>query len=158
MRILVGVASRGAPELLRALDPLLSLSGQELVMVHVLDNGAREEMELAGGRLRSRPIPRHRLRKIGEAERQAARAALDEAVEVALALGALPETLVEEGEPGATLCRRIEERDCDLAVVAPDADLRAIRAGPKSVGHTARFVLDHSPRPVLLIRGPLAPG
>lgn len=158
MRILVGVASRGAPELLRALDPLVSVSGQELVLVHVLDNGAREEMELAGGRLRSRPIPRHRLREIAEAERQAARAALDEAVEVALALGALPETLVEEGEPGAILCRRIEECDCDLAVVAPDAGRLTIPAGPKSVGHTARFVLDHSPRPVLLIRGQLAAG
>jgi nucleotide-binding universal stress UspA family protein len=158
MRILLGVASQGAPELLRALDPLVSLSRQELVLVHVLDNGAREEMELAGGRLRSRPIPRHRLRKIGEAERQAARAALDEAVEVALALGALPETLVEEGEPGAVLCRRIEERGCELAVVAPNAGRLPIAAGPKSVGHTARFVLDHSPRPVLLIRGQPAPG
>ena len=75
-----------------------------------------------------------------------------------MALGALPETLIEEGEPGAILCRRIEERECDLAVVAPDAGRLPIRSGPKSVGHTARFVLDHSPRPVLLIRGQLAAG
>jgi nucleotide-binding universal stress UspA family protein len=158
MRILVGVASRGAPELLRGLDPLVSLSGQELVLVHVMDNGAREEMELAHGRLQSRPIPRHRLREISEAERQAARAALDEAVEVALALGALPETLVEEGQPGAVLCRRIEDRDCDLAVVAASAGRRSEGAAPKSVGHTARFVFDHSSRPVLLIRGQPAAG
>ncbi len=30
--------------------------------------------------------------------------------------------------------------------------------GPKSVGHVARFVLDHAPCPVLLIRGYQLPG
>ena len=150
MRILVGVASRGAPELLRALDPLVSVSGQEWSWFTCWTTGAREEMELAGGRLRSRPIPRHRLREIAEAERQAARAALDEAVEVALALGALPETLIEEGEPGRILCRRIEERDCDLGRGGARRRPKRDQAGPKSVGHTARFVLDHSPRPVQL--------
>lgn len=128
MQILLGVASRGAPELLRALDPLVSLSGQELLLVHVMQNGERVEMDLA-------------------------RAALDGAVEVALALGALPETLVEEGDPGRVLCRLIEERDCELAAVAASAGRHPEGPGPKSVGHTARFVLDHSPRPVLLIRG-----
>src|SRR5207302_4138683 len=79
MRILIGVAERGAPELLAELDRLVSLLDSELVLVHVIDNGARGEMDLARGRLLPRPIPKHRLRAIGEAERRAAELALEEA-------------------------------------------------------------------------------
>jgi nucleotide-binding universal stress UspA family protein len=152
MRILVGVAERGGPELLGELDRLLSLRGSELVLAHVIDTGARGEVKLARGHLLPRPLPPHRLRAIGEAERQAADATLKEAAEAARALGAGAETVAAEGEPGRVVARMAEERACALVVVGARVNRRDEPPGPHSVGHTARFVLDHSPRPVLLMR------
>jgi nucleotide-binding universal stress UspA family protein len=152
MRILVGVAERGASELLAELDRLVPLRGSELFLVHVIDNGARGEMDLTRGRLLPRPIPKHRLRAIGEVERRVAELALDEAATATRSLGAMPETLTAEGEPGRVLSRLAGERSCDLVAVSARVDRQHERPGPHSVGHTARFILDHSPRPVLLLR------
>jgi nucleotide-binding universal stress UspA family protein len=60
--------------------------------------------------------------------------------------------VVRVGEPGREIC---------AAALAASASLVVLRAsrhfnpqpGPHSVGHTARFVVDHAPCPVLLIRG-----
>jgi nucleotide-binding universal stress UspA family protein len=156
MRILVGVAERGAPELLAELDRLVPLRGSELFLVHVIDNGARGEMDLARGRLLQRPMPQHRLRAIGEVERRVAELALEEAATAATWLGARPDIVTAEGEPGRVISGLAGERDCDLVAVGARADRREEEPGPHSVGHTARFVLDHSPRPVLLLRGPVA--
>lgn len=154
MRILLGVAERGAPELLAELDGILPVRGVELVLAHVIDTGARGELERQRGRLHPpRPLPPHRQRVIGEAERQAAVAALQEADQAARALGAVAETVTVEGEPGRVLAGLAESRSCELVVVGARVDRRDERPGPHSVGHTARFVLDHSPRPVLLLRG-----
>jgi hypothetical protein len=122
MRILVGVAERGAPELLAELDRLVPLRGSELVLLHVIDNGARGEMDLARGRLLPRPMPKHRLRAIGDAERRAAELALDEVATVAKSLGAMPEALSAEGEPGRVVSRLAWERSCDLVAVSNTSD------------------------------------
>jgi nucleotide-binding universal stress UspA family protein len=158
MRVLVGIDLRGGPLLLGLLDRLLPLSGQETVLAHVIDNGMRGELDLARGRLLPRPLPHHHLRAITEAEREAARAALEEAARAAEALGALPRTVLAEGEPGRVLSRLAEEWACHLAVVAARSGRGPEPPGPRSVGHTARFLLDHSPRPVLLLRGSLQIG
>jgi nucleotide-binding universal stress UspA family protein len=81
-----------------------------------------------------------------------AEAALKEAAGAARALGADVETVAAEGEPGRVLARLADERACALVVVGASVDRRE-QLGPHSVGHTARFELDHSLRPVLLIRG-----
>jgi nucleotide-binding universal stress UspA family protein len=154
VRVLVGVAEHGAPGLLAEIDRLIPLDGQELLLVHVIDNGMRGEIDLARGRLLHRPMPHHRLRAIGEAERRAAEAALREAAEVAARFGATAETVAAEGEPGRVVAGIAAQRGCQLVAVASRVDRRDERPGPHSVGHTARFVLDHAPCPVLLLRGP----
>jgi len=153
--VLVGIDLRGGPILLNALNHLLPLSGQEVVLAHVIDNGMRGELRLARGRLLPRPLPPHHLRAITEAEREAARAALDEAARAAEALGAISHLVLAEGEPGRVLSRLVAEEGCHLAVVAARGGRGPEPPGPRSVGRTARFVLDHSPRPVLLLRGSL---
>ncbi|MBO0683681.1 MAG: universal stress protein [Candidatus Dormibacteraeota bacterium] len=153
MRILVGVAERGAPELLAELDRIRPLPEDEVWLAHVIDNGMRGEVELRRGHLMPRPLPPHRLRAIGVAEREAARAATEEAAAVAATLAASVQVSIEEGEPGRVLSRLAEVHGCDLVAVAARVDRTDPLAGPHSVGHTARFVLDHSPRPVLLLRG-----
>jgi nucleotide-binding universal stress UspA family protein len=153
MRLLAGIAASGGLEPLGELDHLLSLRDQELVLVHVIDNSARGEMDLARGRLLPRPLPPHRLREIGQAERQAADATLREAAAAASALGARPETVVAEGEPGRVISELAARRGCELVAVTAREDRGVERPGPRSLGHTARFVTDHSPCPVLLVRG-----
>lgn len=157
MRILAGIAERGGPDLLAELDGLLPLHGNELVLVHVVDNGARGELERTRGRVHPpRPLPPHRLRVIGEAERQAAAAALEEASDAARSRGSAVQTIATEGEPGRQLARLAQELGCRLVVMGARVDRRREVPGPHSVGHTARFVLDHSPCPVLLLRGRVA--
>lgn len=153
MKVMVGVARRGAPELLADLNRILPLRRMELLLVHVIDNGARGEIDLSRGRLLPRTMPRHRLHAIEDAERQAAKAALDEAAAAAEALGARGETVTAEGEPGRVLSLLAQERGCDLVTLRVREDPHMERAGPHSLGHTARFVSDHSPCPVLLVRG-----
>jgi nucleotide-binding universal stress UspA family protein len=45
--------------------------------------------------------------------------------------------------------------DVDLLVLARDGDRS--RLGPRSLGHAARFVVDHAPCPVLLVWPERAP-
>jgi nucleotide-binding universal stress UspA family protein len=99
------------------------------------------------------------MRQLGEAEHEAAAEALDEVRAVVERLGAQASSEIGEGEPGRILSSLAAERGCALVVVA--SRLRRHGGpgpGPRSVGHTARFVLDHSPCPVLLIRGGALPG
>jgi nucleotide-binding universal stress UspA family protein len=155
MKVLVGIDRRGGPILLNALNHLLPLAGQEVVLAHVIDNGMRGELQLTRGRLLPRHLPPHHLRAITEAEREAAEAALNEASRAAEMLRAIPYPVLAEGEPGRVLSRLVAEEGCHLAVVAARSGKRPEPPGPRSVGHTARFVLDHCPRPVLLLRGSL---
>jgi nucleotide-binding universal stress UspA family protein len=56
------------------------------------------------------------------------------------------------GEPGREICGVVAEVGARLVVLFSSRHTRAA-SGPRSVGHTARFVLDHAACPVLLVRG-----
>ncbi|MDQ6772609.1 MAG: universal stress protein [Candidatus Dormibacteraeota bacterium] len=152
---LVGVAERGAPELLAELARLGVLRQGEVILAHIVDTGARGEVDLPRGRLVHRPLPPHRARVMGAAERHAAAAALAEATAAAKALGAVvASTQLADGEPGRALSALAVEHGCSLVAVASRMEgWHGERPGPHSVGRTARFVVDHSPCPVLLVRG-----
>ncbi len=137
MKVMVGVARRGAPELLADLNRILPLRSMELLLVHVIDNGARGEIDLSRGRLLPRTMPRHRLHAIENAERQAAKAALDEAAAAAEALGARGETLTADGEPGRVMSLLAQERGCDLVALRVREDPRT-EAGPLSPARATR--------------------
>lgn len=161
MRVLVAVGERGGDELIAELDALLPLRGHEAVLVHVIDTGVRGEMGLLRGRHHPpRPLPRHRAIAIGDAERSVAARALAEARAAAERRGAaVVDGVVGEGEPGRLVAALAADHRCALVAIAVrDDDRRDVPPGPKSLGHTARFVLDHSPCPVLLVRhGPPPP-
>jgi nucleotide-binding universal stress UspA family protein len=154
VRLLVGVAEMGAPGLLARVNGLVALRGHEVLLVHVIDTGPRSELHLGRERVPRRPLPPHRERAVGEAEREAARTLLDEAAAIARRLGAETYAGTAEGEPGRVLCALAAEHGCTaVAVGARAREAAEGRPGPHSVGHTARFVLDHAPCPVLLVRG-----
>lgn len=161
MRVLIGVGERSGAELVAELDRLVPLRGHEVVLVHVIDTGVRGELGLLRGRHHpSRPMPRHRAAAVGEAERAVAAGAIAEARAAAEHRGAMvAAAVVGEGEPGRLVAALAADDRCALVAVAVREEGWADqKPGPKSLGHTARFVVDHSPCPVLLVRhGPPPP-
>jgi arsenical pump membrane protein len=63
------------------------------------------------------------------------------------------ELIRKEGRPEREIVNSATEWAADLVVICPRSPQSAgPPLGPKSVGHVARFVLDHAPCPVLLVR------
>ena len=69
------------------------------------------------------------------------------------------------GLPGATVTTEVRRGQPEHEIIAASAAFRAVaavlcvrprtgptEAGPRGVGHVARFVVDHAPVPVLLVR------
>lgn len=146
--VVVGVGENNPRHALRGLREVLEKPSGRLLLCHVIDNGARGELGLTHGFGPHRRQPGRHARQVLEAEREAAAAILEEAA--ADAPGSL--TRLEEGEPGRVLCRVAGEQGATLLVVGARNGPGADAPQPHSVGHTARFVLDHSPCPVLLVR------
>jgi nucleotide-binding universal stress UspA family protein len=64
-----------------------------------------------------------------------------------------------EGRPEREIVNFAAEWNADLIVICPRSPQSGGPAlGPKSVGHVARFVLDHAPCAVLLARTPVKKG
>jgi nucleotide-binding universal stress UspA family protein len=64
-----------------------------------------------------------------------------------------------EGRPEREIVNFAAEWNADLIVICPRSPHSGGPAlGPRSVGHVARFVLDHAPCAVLLVRSPVARG
>src|SRR5207245_9772071 len=96
--------------------------------------------------------PPHRERELVEAELVGGASALTEAEVRARALVATVKSLHVAGEPGRAVCYVAAGELVDLIVMrAGGRDQPPV--GPRSLGPTARFVTDHSPCPVLLLRG-----
>jgi nucleotide-binding universal stress UspA family protein len=152
MRIVVGIDGSRTREQLRTLDRLLSLRGHELVLVYVHDTGVRGELEFLRERVLRRGLSEPDLARVGQAEAARAEAITKEAEAAARELEAQFRTVTEVGEPGRVLISIATDQQADLIVVAARSGDLSVPAGPKSLGHTARFVVDHSSCPVLLLR------
>ena len=122
-------------------------------LLYVIDTGPREDIGRTRERFLRRPSPPGlREQEMAQTETGAAHEVFDEA------LRRFPgaETLERHGRPEREIVNAAAEWKADLVIVDARAEYGAKPViGPKSVGHVARFVLDHAPCPVLLIR-PLA--
>lgn len=76
------------------------------------------------------------------------------ATELLVRSGATRVTLaMREGRPEREIVASLSEKPADVCVIARRSDwVEDSRTGPRSVGHVARFVLDHAPCAVLLLR------
>ncbi|MBV8099353.1 MAG: universal stress protein [Verrucomicrobia bacterium] len=93
--------------------------------------------------------PPGRERQMVEAEQDSAKEIIDEGLRYLS--GA--ETLRREGRPEREIVNAAADWEADLIIICPRAEYRdKHKIGPRSVGHVARFVLDHAPCPVLLVR------
>jgi nucleotide-binding universal stress UspA family protein len=152
-RVLVCMDGASASHLLAAALPLVATPAR-WGAVHVIDARGRLDLgALRHGIAGAGPLPPHLVAAIEEAGHEHASVVLAATAAAFTERGLLSDAgLVRLGEPGREIC---------AAAVAWSADLVVLRAsrhprpepGPRSVGHTARFVVDHAPCPVLLIRG-----
>lgn len=153
MRILVLIDGVHTKETFDELARLVHLDGAELLLAYVRSPGQRTSLELMrrrpGGH---RPLPPHRERELIEAETAGGESAVAEAEAVSRGYGSSVTTIQISGEPGRAVCELAAREHAELIVVrAGGRDRPPI--GPGSLGPTARFITDHGPAPVLLLRG-----
>jgi nucleotide-binding universal stress UspA family protein len=133
-----------------------------LILVHVRDTGLQHGLEQARSWFtgRSGLGAMHAARAV-LTERSVAEDMLNEARELCIAAGHSPDlitTSLLEGRPEQEIVRMAQEVHAHLIVlgnhdrpVDPHGKPRPKR-GPGSIGHVARFVVDHAPCPVLVLR------
>ena len=135
-------------------------SGQPAPMVtllHVEDSGPRE---LAGSDPAIRrgpwPLPRKNAieNRLTEADDLAAASLLSMWQDrfAADIPGATVDCLATRGRPEQEIVAAAGRLNVDAVVLCARPRAGVTESGPRSVGHVARFVVDHSPVPVLLVR------
>jgi len=121
-------------------------------LLTVMDVGPRRDIDRTRERFWRQPIHRQPvIREMLAAEKEAAEDILK------MGLERLPEaeSLLRQGYPELEIVNTAAEWKADVILICPRAEYGAPPTiGPHSVGHVARFVLDHAPCPVLLVRPP----
>ena len=158
-RFLVALAGTEDAALAQRVAAVVDSGGSEveLTLLHVAEAGPRE-LTSYEPMVRRGPWP---LPKKAEMERRLAEAD-DEAGAALLAVwherfaaalpGAAIAHLVAQGRPEQEIVSAAERRKADALILCPRPRSGPTEPGPRSVGHVARFVLDHSPVPVLFMR------
>jgi nucleotide-binding universal stress UspA family protein len=154
MRVLCAVGIQNGAEMIRR---VLSVIGpqHDLYLLHVIDTGPRRMLDeyLRGPGGTRRPPSAQGTNPIDAAEQAAGDAALEEARREAEKAGFQVQTAIERGRPEQMIVQAAAEHGCRLvAIQASEGTQGRPHIGPESVGHTARFVLDHAPCDVLLLR------
>ena len=145
------------PELAGVLGPgALAL---DIRLLHVVDSGPRTLLPIGSGPRRG-PWPKppdiaiHQ--RMADAEDEGATALLvawRDRFSAGLP-GATISTEVRRGQPEHEIIAGAKEYRAHAVVLCPRPRTGATESGPRSVGHVARFVVDHAPVPVLLMRHP----
>ncbi len=153
MRLLYAIGQRDGAQVVH--DALALVGDVDyLALVHVIDDQPRHGVEAQRGLLRR--ISPDRKREIALAEEVAGRVTLSEAESAARSQGkqiTVIETRLERGNPEQNIVALARELHVNLVAIRAREYLDGFpRIGPPSVGHTARFVIDHAPCPVLLLR------
>jgi nucleotide-binding universal stress UspA family protein len=155
MKILCAVGQQGGQEIVRRVSAITG-SQHELILLHVIDigphRGLEEYLHRPGRPLT--PPPERRREMIDEAEAVAAQTALEEArLQAGQAGFASVQTELQRGKPEQVIVQLAHQWECQLvAIQASEGAEGRPHIGPESVVHTARFVLDHAPCDVLLLR------
>lgn len=150
MRVLCCLDGANIEALTTALSLLVSAGERMTGLLYVTDSGPQEEMaRKREGLLR----PRHHSGPLGERVKQAEESAAQEILQEGLRSLPGAELLHREGRPEREIVQCASAWRADLILLCPRSPRSGGPAiGPKSVGHVARFVLDHAPCSVLLLR------
>jgi nucleotide-binding universal stress UspA family protein len=150
MRVLCCLDGTNVEQVSKATTMLSTSETLTLGLLYVIDTGPWKDIGRTRERFLRRPgPPALREQEMQQTEAGAAREILEEGMRH------LPgaETLERQGRPEREIVNAAAEWRADLIMINARAeyDQRPV-VGPKSVGHVARFVLDHAPCPVLLVR------
>lgn len=152
MRILCCIDGTNAEQLSKAITAFLNREALTVGLIYVIDSAPHKEMERSRSRfLRPYDLASPRRDQIRQVEDASAQDILSEAQRYLGSIDA--EKIQREGRPEREIVNFAASWQADLILLCP----RSIynnnpMIGPKSVGHVARFVLDHAPCPVLLVR------
>jgi nucleotide-binding universal stress UspA family protein len=150
MRALCCLDGTNVEQLSKATEILLVSQSLVLGILYVVDTGPRRDIEHMRERFLRPPGPPP-LRE--DQMRQAEKASAQDILAEALRYLPSAEPLQRQGRPEREIVNTAAEWQADLLIICPRAEYPGkSMIGPKSVGHVARFVLDHAPCPVLLVR------
>jgi nucleotide-binding universal stress UspA family protein len=155
MKVLCCLDGTNLETMKNALSSMLRPDNLAIGLIYVTDTGPQGDIERQRERfLRPPGLPPARREQMRQAEASSAQEILAEGAR------AFPgaESIQCAGRPEREIVNAAAAWNADLVLICPRTiydDKPTI--GPKSVGHVARFVLDHAPCPVLLVR-PLARG
>ncbi len=150
MRVLCCLDGSNIEQVTKALAALVSPNERTTSFLYVTDSGPHGEIERKReGLLR----PRHPGGPLNERMQQAETAAAQDILQEGSRNLPGAEMLHREGRPEHEIVQCASEWNADLVVICPRSPgFGGPPLGPRSVGHVARFVLDHAPCPVLLVR------
>jgi nucleotide-binding universal stress UspA family protein len=153
MRVLCCLDGTNVDQVSKATEMFSTSRPLTIGLIYVTDTGPRHDIEHLRERFLRPPGPSGpREEEMRKAEIASAQDILDEGLRQCP--GA--EALQRQGRPEREIVNTAAEWEADLVIVCPRAQYGGRHPiGPKSVGHVARFVIDHTPCPVLLVR-PLA--
>ncbi len=150
MKHIVACDGRGQAAFLSRVERVMALEGAEVLFAHVVDEAFEEGWrELAGHHwLGRQPGPRE-----GSRFKEAVAGSASEILEEAMALSshwpaAVRRPVELRGNPERRLVRLALAEEVDTIVVGQ----HRIELGPGALGRCARFVVDHAPCAVLLVR------
>jgi nucleotide-binding universal stress UspA family protein len=147
MRVLCCLDGTNVEQVSKATEMLSATQPPILGILYVTDAGPRHDIDHIRERFLRPPGPREH--EMQQAEQAAAQDILKEA----LRYFPNAETLQRRGRPEREIVNVAAEWGADLVLICPRADYGGKPTiGPRSVGHVARFLLDHAPCPVLLVR------
>jgi nucleotide-binding universal stress UspA family protein len=151
--VLLCVDGGAVDEMLAAALPLLG-GGLLWLPAHIVDaRGERDLGLLRRGIPGAGPLTSQQQDAIDRAASDHARGVL-EIARAALERRGLEyaEPHLGHGDPGHEICTLAASLQAHVILLQANRRQLKPPAGPHSVGHTARFVLDHAPCPVLLLR------
>lgn len=150
MNVLCCLDGTNIEQISNAIKQMLSDNQLTLGLIYVIDSGPHGDLERQRERfLRPPALAPRRSEQMRSAEIGTAQDILEEGTKY------LPgaQHIQYTGRPEREIVTVAQEWHADLIVICPRSPQSAGPVlGPKSVGHVARFVLDHAPCPVLLVR------
>ncbi|MFN2520405.1 MAG: universal stress protein [Candidatus Limnocylindria bacterium] len=147
----------------RLVELAVTMFGAERCVLHMVfaahDGAPQELIGLRGSLGRGPRRGSERLEQVENAVRRTGDEVLAEAAEAAQRAGLGAQRHLVRGRPEREIVDLAAKLQADLLVVgAREGEYGPSEAGPRSVGHVARFVIDHAPCPVLVVRGRGRPG
>jgi nucleotide-binding universal stress UspA family protein len=131
---------------------------RRLVLLYVIDTRPAEETGYVARSTHSAGLSSQHAALMEAAEQQTAEAVLNAAGEQCMQEGFNPQDIrreIRRGRPEQQIIGLAQDPDQNVGLVVIGSTYKrtpTIALGPASVGHVARFVVDHSPCDVLLLR------